>query len=142
MNAETYQVLQRLQTLGFSYDDAQRLRRISLTLRRWFEMECGTENAAGSSISIERDDNGDGKPFCRVQYMAADNVWCDYRNPIPDREAGARKRLAAIMAPLKRRLACYVQTDCRGPSLYILRKRDLKPGESLDSAYTSGVAVY
>jgi len=143
MNRDTYEVLARLERLGFSYQQANQLRRISMTLRRWFELECGTENAAGSSISIERDGgDSDGKPFQRVQFMGAGGQWVDRRFPVADRETGARRRLAAILKPFKRRLLAYVQTDCRGCAVYILRKRDLKPGESVDSVYNRGVAVY
>ena len=133
------EVIDRLIRLGFDYSTANKLRRIAMTLRNWFELECGTGDDRVTR-SIERDDNGDGNPFLRVQYMAG-NQWVDKRYPIADREAGARKRLAAIMAPMKRRLAAYVQTDCRGASLYILRKSDLR-GQSVDSVYTRGVAVY
>ena len=139
MNADTYRMLNDLQRLGFSYEQARQLRRISLTLRRWFELECGTENAAGSSISIERD--GVGTPFQRIQYMGPGG-WVDHKSPVADREAGARRRLAAIMAPFKRRLVAYVQGDCRGASLYILRKSQVAKGETLDSIYNRGIAVY
>lgn len=141
MSRDKYEVLSRLQSLGFTWEQANQLRRISMTLRRWFEMECGTENGAGVSISIERDDNGEGKPFLRRQYMTAQG-WVDGRLPIADREAGARKRLAAIMAPFKRRLVAYVQGDPRGCALYILRKQDIAKGENIDSIYNRGVAVY
>lgn len=139
---ERLELLIRLQRLGIDLETGSKLRRIANTLRNWFEMECGTENAAGSSISIERDgENGDGKPFQRIQYATA-NGYVDKRYPVADREAGARKRLAAIMAPFKRRLVAYIQGDCRGASLFILRKSDVKKGETLDSVYTRGVAVY
>lgn len=39
---ERYEVLHRLDRLGIAYKDACALRRIALTLRRWFELECGT----------------------------------------------------------------------------------------------------
>ena len=141
-NQDRYEIISRLEKLGFSYAEANALRRISMTLQRWFEMECGTENAAGSSISIERDENGEGKPFQRIQFMGMGGRWVDQRHPIPDREAGARRRLAEIMASRKRRLLAFVQTDCRGAALYILRRRDIKKGESVCSIYSRGVAVY
>ena len=34
-------VLERLGKLGLGYDEAQALRRISMTLQRWGELECG-----------------------------------------------------------------------------------------------------
>jgi len=50
------EIISRLQDLGFNYEAAQTLRRISMTLQRWFEYECGTENERGTSSgqSIKR----------------------------------------------------------------------------------------
>ena len=136
---ERFEVLARLELIGVGYDDANKLRRISMTLRRWFEMECGTENAAGSSISIERDENE--KPFQRIQFTTPAG-WQDRRYPIADREAGARKRLAVIMGKYPH-LVAYIQGDCRGAAVHILRKgKDIKRGENIDSIYNRGVAVY
>jgi hypothetical protein len=42
---ERYEVLRRLEQIGISYDDANKLRRISMTLHRWFELECGDGTA-------------------------------------------------------------------------------------------------
>lgn len=136
---ERCEIINRLDRVGIPYTDAQKLRRISMTLQRWFEMECGTENAAGSSISIERDDNGEGRPFMRVQFMQG-NQWVDRKYPVADRENGARKRLAAIMAKYPK-LSAYVQTDCRGCAVYILRQTDFM-GQPADQAYSRGIAVY
>lgn len=47
----------QLQELGFSFHEAQQLRRIEMTLHRWAELECGTD--AGH---IERDEKT-GKPL-------------------------------------------------------------------------------
>lgn len=137
---ERAEVIAQLIKLGISYSDAEALRRISKTLRNWFELECGTGDERVTR-SIERDDNGDGKPFLRVQYMGYGNQWMDRKTPIPDREAGARKRLAAIMANYRRRLVPYVQGDCRGASVYVLRKADVR-GQDINSIYNRGVAVY
>lgn len=138
---ERAEVIARLIQLGISYHDAEALRRIAKTLRSWFEYECGTGDERVAS-SIEREDNGDGKPFMRVQYQGPAG-WVDRRYQIPDREAGARKRLAALMKPYSRRLMSYIQGDCRGASLFILRKgKDIRAGEHIDSVYTRGVAVY
>lgn len=135
-----------LEALGIDYDTAQTLRRISMTLRRWFELECGTENAVGSSISIEREGGtDDGKPIQRVAYHM-NGRYQETKTAIPDRETGARKRLAKIMAQHPALLA-YVQTDPRGCSLYILHKPGLHDGPKdlarwADSNYTQGIAVY
>lgn len=134
----TYQQ-NRLMALGISAQDAEALRRISMTLRRWFEHECGTGEGQVSR-SIERDgENGDGKPFMRIQYPTAQG-YVDHRYPVADRETGARKRLAGIMARYPT-LTAYVQGDPRGCALYILTAEQLKGDYSIDSIYTRGVAI-
>lgn len=135
MKAETYQVLERLQKLGFTWDEAQTLRRISMTLTRWFYLECGDSNN-WASWAIERDETTD-KPYM-VTYPHDGK---SHRTPISDRETGARKRLSEIMDSRKRRLTAYIQTDPRGCALYILRRRDVR-GQDIGSVYTRGVAVY
>jgi hypothetical protein len=136
----TIEMFALLQHLGISTDDALALRRISMTLHSWFEQECGDGNQYGS-WAIERDDGTD-KPF-RVHHHYAHGRGEDTvsRTAIPDREAGARKRLAAIMTKYPDLLA-YVQTDPRGASLYVLRKSDLPEGGELDQYYNRGVAVF
>ena len=133
MKRETFEIIARLEKLGFTYTEANQLRRISMTLQRWFERECGDANGN----CIERDETT-GKPFNTYETGNGKRG----RYAVPDREAGARRRLAAIMASRKRRLIAYVQGDCRGASLYILRRRDVAKGESLDSVYNRGIAVY
>jgi hypothetical protein len=116
-----------LNAAGFSSDEINALVRIERTLQRWGERECGTDHGC-----ICRDDETD-KPY-----------WLDSqsgrRTPILDREASAKRRLAAIMAKHPHWLA-YHQTDCRGCNLYLLRKSQRKPGASADSIYNRGVAV-
>jgi hypothetical protein len=69
------------------------------------------------------------------------------RHPIADREAGALKRLAAIVTARNGRsrrgdrVFPYHQGDCRGASLYIVRSCDLREGEKLEQVYTRGLAV-
>lgn len=120
--------IDRLCQLGIDYDDAVALRRISMTLHRWHELECGDGNGC-----IERDE-ATGKAFWLSSHTMK-------RWPIPDRETGARKRLARIMAKYPT-LKAYVQGDPRGASLYILRPDDMIPGHDVDSYYSRGVAVY
>jgi hypothetical protein len=117
----------RLMALGISREDAEALRRISMTLRRWFELECGMDNGC-----IERDDET-GKAFWLNSYTMR-------RSPMADRETGARKRLAAIIARYPG-LTAYVQGDPRGCSLYILTAEQLASEHGIDSIYTRGVAV-
>jgi hypothetical protein len=138
--------------LGFTRVEAEQLRRISMTLHRWFEHEC---NGA-----IQRDgENSDGKPF-----------WYNTETgrkvgAVPDREAGAYKRLKAILgarndrvlaaiplSELRREqrdgktgftpLTYYIQGDPRGAVLYILRPGDVPEGKDVSGYYSRGICVY
>jgi len=113
--------------LGISRADAEALRRISMTLRRWFERECGIDNGC-----IERDEDTN-----KTYWL---NSMSGRRYPIPDRETGARKRLDAIMRAYPG-LTAYVQGDPRGSSLYILTADQLQSEHGIDSIYTRGVSV-
>jgi len=122
--------------LGFTQDEAEKLRRISMTLHRWHERECGTDGGC-----IERDE-ATGKAFWL-------NSMTGRRYPVQDRETGARKRLAAILATRNARttgaewhLTAYVQTDPRGAALYILRPGDVPEGKGADAYYSRGLCVY
>lgn len=135
MNKDTWQMIERVKSLGITESDAFSLRRISMTLHRWFELECGDGNSF-ASWSIERDETTD-KPYM-VYYP---NNGKSYRHAVADREKGAYKRLAAIMAryPL---LMSYVQGDPRGCALYILTVSDIPACTDISSIYNRGVAVY
>lgn len=128
--------------LGFTLGEAESLRRISMTLRRWYELECGTGEGQ-VLISVERDENG--KPFKRIQYPTKAG-YVDKRYPIADKESGALRRLSAILAERNSRqsapLSHYVQTDPRGAALYILRPGDVPAGEDAGSYYSRGICVY
>lgn len=124
-----------LRGLGFTQYEADTLRRISMTLHRWHERECGTGDGC-----IERDE-ATGKAYWRIV------SGCRY--PIQDRETGARKRLAAILATRNARtigpewhLTAYIQTDPRGAALYILRPGDVPEGKDADAYYSRGLCVY
>ena len=117
----------KLEEMGFSATEVDALRRISNTLQRWFERETGSANGC-----IERDETG--KPFFRSGCSGQ-----TYQTP--DRETGARKRLAAIMAR-HAGLGYYVQRDCRGAALYILRPGDVPEGKRAESYYTRGICVF
>lgn len=137
-----------LQELGFTAVEVESLRRISNTLRQWHELECGTGEGQWTR-SVERDENGEGKPFLRAQGPTAAG-YSDRRYPIPDREAGAKRRLADILArrngadrkSLKASLSAYIQTDPRGAALYILRPGDVPAGEDAGAYYSRGICVY
>ena len=137
---------------GTASHDAESLRRISMTLHRWHELECGDSNAYASwSIARgEKNPNGsfyyndEGKPYIERHYYPQTVGQPGNRttySPIADREAGALKRLASIMARYPS-LSYYVQTDPRGASLYILRPGDVPAGEKAESYYSRGVAVF
>jgi hypothetical protein len=135
-----------LGSLGFSADDAAALRRISMTLRRWYELECGTGDDKVTR-SIERDPDTD-KPFLRVQFPTSTG-YVDRSYPTADREKGAIKRLDKIMARVNVRragkvkpLSYYLQTDPRGAALYIIRPGDVPEGKEVSCFYTRGLCVY
>lgn len=127
-----------LRRLGLTYDDAQQLRRISLTLQHWGERCCNED--------IQTRDDGSAW----VTYHGANcaSGCTSYR--IPNREAGALRRLDAIMKPHARRLTYYHQTDPHGAALYIVERKRLaeyterNPTHAgLDCCYGSvGMAVY
>ena len=148
--------INRLQAAGFSYEDACALRRISMTLHRWHELECGDSNAYASwSIvrgrfdvrtpavdghrALTYDDNG--WPYIE-RHVHTENR-ARYES-IPDREAGAKRRLAAIMARYPGYRA-YIQSDPRGCALFILTPETLArwpADQDLSTIYSSGIAVY
>lgn len=145
-------LLSALQSLGFADTEAEQLRRISNTLRRWYELECGDGHGC-----IERDETSN-KPYWVNSYSGR-------RYPTPDRETGARKRLAKIMARhdgnhchrcephalqpcgqncghVVGKLSAYIQTDPRGAALYIIRPGDVPEGGDVCAYYSRGICVY
>jgi len=131
--------------LGFTVAEARQLRRISMTLRRWFELECG-DSTVLYSYAIERDPDAD-KPYLVTHSHRA--PFGTTRTPIADRETGARKRLSAILAARNTRaigagagLSAFVQSDPRGAALYILRPGDVPDGADESAYYSRGICVY
>lgn len=128
----------RLECLGFTQDEAEQLRRISLTLSHWAVRRCNED--------IEERD--DGSAWLTWSHYAAGGR--AHRTRIPNRGAGALRRLAAIMEHHKRRLTYYHQTDPRGAALYLVERKRLQEynrGKTeptpLDCCYSSvGIAVY
>jgi hypothetical protein len=128
----------RLISAGISFEHARELRRISMTLHRWHELECGDGNKYASwCISrgkktggvFEYDENG--RPY--IERHAHSENKPSY-TLIADKERGALKRLASIMANYPK-LTAYVQTDPRGCALYV--------GEELTATnYSHGIAIY
>lgn len=107
-----YRIAERL---GIDFDDVWAFRRDSMTLRRWFENECGDSNIY-MSWGIERDPDTDIPYRVTHIYSHAKAM----RTRIPDREKGARKRIAERCERLG--LKYYIQTDCRGLALYLSRE--------------------
>jgi len=133
---ERYEVLSRLEEAGISYEHANALRRISMTLSRWGELECGDGHGV-----IGRDEVT-AKPY----YYRSNHSYVDPHDPraryrIADREKGALKRLQAIVAQYPEFVA-YHQTDPRGCAVYLVRKSDVPEGTNIDSVYNRGIAVY
>ena len=139
-------MMNALEQLGFSFEEREALRRISMTLHSWFERECGTDNGC-----IERDETTN-----KTYWL---NSHSGKRYPIRDMETGAMRRLKAIMGRVNLHerhgdlpdgsgadragaLSYYIQGDCRGASLYILRPSDVPAGQRADGYYTRGICVY
>lgn len=124
-----------LSRLGISADDITALGRIAGTLHRWAEQECGDGNNY-ASWAIVRDDETN-IPYREIHPHTGKS----YRTRIADRETGALKRLAAIMARYPDLIA-YHQGDPRGASLYIISRAEIGD-RNPDSYYSSyGTAVY
>jgi len=134
MHKDTHQMLHRLFLAGIEDADALALRRISMALHRWHELECGTDHGC-----IERDEST-GKPYwtCDIGHGGKRG-----RQPISDREKGALERLAAIMARYPG-FEAYVQGDPRGCALYILTPGQMASREPgwLEANYSRGIAVH
>jgi len=135
MNKHTHEMLANLERAGISFNDALALRRISMTLHRWYELECGDGNDH-ASWTLERDEKTD-KPYLVTYPHTGES----HRTPTPDREKGALRRLAVILAKYPD-LSAYQQTDPRGCALYIIRPGDVREGEQVESHYTNGLPVY
>ena len=141
----THATIEHLREAGISSEDAHALRRIAMTLHRWHELECGSGNdhaswciTRGRKVGklFEHDEKG----------FAYQEVHSHYSNKpeytrIPDREGGALKRMAKIMVRYPG-MSAYVQSDCRGAPLYILRPGDVPDGGNVASYYSHGIAVY
>ena len=131
------QQIETLLTLGFEAEEADKLRRISMTLQRWYELECGSDGGC-----IERDD-ATGLTYWRSEYSGR-------RTRCPDRETGAVKRLHSIIHARNIRqpraedpiLSYYLQTDPRGAALYILRPQDIPEGKDPAAYYSRGICIY
>lgn len=118
---------------GISEEDARALRRISMTLHRWHELECGNERGE----AVERDE------ATKLPYLTFDTGQNGKRGRtrIPDRETAALKRLEKIIKGYPG-FAYYVQGDPRGSALFIMRPGDVPAGRHIDSCYSNAIAVF
>lgn len=150
---QKFELFQRLQALGFTYEESVALRRISMTLHRWAELECGDSNDF-SSWCISRDEET-GKPFMEVHPHRDGKM---RRYAVADREAGALRRLRAICEARNTRwveahydsmpsallhrhnVIPYHQTDPRGCALYLCTGEQIGDAE-ISSIYNRGLAV-
>jgi hypothetical protein len=133
MTTKTKDCIATLISAGISEDDARALRRISMTLHRWHELECGNERGE----AVERDEE------TKVPYLTYDTGTNGKRGRtrIPDRETAALKRLAKIIKGYPG-FSFHVQGDPRGSALFILRPGDVPAEADLDSCYSRGIAVF
>lgn len=111
--------------IAATLEQAHILRRAQLTLHRWHEQECGDGNGHCSWCIVTDDD---GRTFREIH----PNNGKSYRYRIPNRHAGAVRRVAALCAEMG--LHHYVQSDPRGCALYV----DSAPISDTD--YTRAVA--
>ena len=114
-----------LRRLGFSAAEAETLRRASMTLQRWNEHECNGV--------IQRDENTEA-PYWHSPRTG------ERLSRVADREAGARRRIAAIQSQHPD-VILYVQGDPRGCALYAV-PLDVLGDSDIRSEYTCGVAIY
>jgi hypothetical protein len=147
--AERYMRLSfTLGELGLHQPEIDTLLRCQRTLHTWAEHECN---------GVIQRDEATGKPYWHNAYSGAR---C-YQTP--DRETGALKRIAAILAPHAPKqytaetcpgrpcssdcdhkspgLTFYHQGDPRGCCLYLIRPGDVPEGSTVDSCYSRGIAV-
>lgn len=126
--------------------DAESLRRISMTLHRWHELECGVDGGCiergdlrrgGNREAVFRSDENGAPYFANHRASGLPTTY----TKIPDREKGALARLAKVMSRYPS-LSFYVQGDPRGCALYILRPNDVPAGQSADAFYSRGLAVH
>jgi hypothetical protein len=143
MTRERFESIVRAQRCGLSYEDAVAVRRIALTLHRWFELECGDSNdyqswcivrgSKSNGVFTYAKDGTLGKPYMETHYHQREAKAHYY--PVADRETGARKRLDKIMSRYPA-LRAWIQTDPRGVTIYLC-----KPEDATDSLYTRGVFI-
>ncbi len=124
--ARKFRLFARLSEMGFTFDEATSLYKIQLTLNRWSVAECNGE--------IVRDETTEKPSAVSRAYLNGPGTYQAW--PSADREAGALRRLRAILTARNERehatgdasphaVTYYHQGDPRGCSLYLVRLSDL-----------------
>lgn len=158
---ERQAAIDRSMSCGLTYAHAVAVRRIALTLHRWYELEFGYSNESCSWAIVRgkaakrefyRDPVTQAPVWRTVSEFVHDENGIPYlerhyhnenkarHSRIPDRERGALKRLNAIMAQYPA-LRYYLQTDPRGGTLYLIRPGDVPEGKEVGAYYNRGVFV-
>lgn len=136
-----FELLNRITALGFNYDESQQLRRISMTLSKWAEDECNgdiqRDEKTGKAFRVFRT-----HPSVCYNHSEYSGIVKEHRHAVADREAGALKRLKAILAN-HTEIGAFHQGDPRGCALYVFRRADFTEAElaEMDRHYTRGLAV-
>lgn len=99
--------------IAIALAEALTLRRAQLTLHRWDESEWG--NSSGSVSWVVCRDGTTGKPYLETYTQEGTT-----KRPIPDREAGAHRRVDAVCKA--NGLFWYHQPNCRGCALYVSKE--------------------
>jgi hypothetical protein len=121
-------VSQLLKSEGVSTRDAEELAKISMRLRKWKQLEVGTDGG-----HIERQENTNMPFWVRDDGSA----WVK----VADMEAEAMKKLEGIIGKHKR-LTAYIQGDPAGVVLYIIRESDIPKGRNIEEFYNRGIPVF
>lgn len=133
-----HKLFTKLEVMGFTLQEIEKLLRIEKSLRNWFELECGNDRG-----HVERDENG--KPFLHYHHELKLKPLA-----ITDREKQAMGELDRLITAHHNRNAVFpddggvtvhIQSDPRGCSLYAYNVSQLK-GADITAVYSSiGVAV-
>jgi len=116
----------RLQRVGFSFDEIDKLLRIERTLRSWNNHE--------ASGTIQRDE--DGTPYRYFETRRGEMI--RERWATRDMEGGALKRLDTLVKEHDG-VEFYIQDDPRGAALYLYLPSELD-GRDIDNCYnTAGI---
>ena len=136
-----HKLFTKLEVMGFTLQEIEKLLRIQNTLRKWFLLECNGV--------VYRDENTD-KPFFRVGCPMNKNEYAAKPKPARDLEKQATDALEKMITAHHNRNAVFpddggvtvhIQSDPRGCSLYAYNVSQLK-GADITAVYSSiGVAV-